>query len=157
MRLDYMSVAVPSSDGGGLASVRRAAPLVRPRPANRTPGPAGQNLLVDGLLDTGADKSAVPIWLLEELGTPIDKRTRRKVYSASGPFWAYTAKLGMEIQCNGQWFDIGVSDVLVPDTPWSLDPLLRRPILLGLKGFFNKARMYIDHTREEFWLEPPTG
>ena len=97
------------------------------------------------------------MWLLQQMGIPIDKSTRRKIYSVSGQLWAYGAKLGMEIQCNGPWLDIGVVDVLVPDTPWSRDPSVPRPLLLGLNGFFDRARMYIDHSREEFWLELPAG
>ena len=97
------------------------------------------------------------MWLLQRLGVPIDRGTRRKVYSVSGPLWAYGARLGMEIQCNGPRLDIGEVDVLVPDTPWSRDPSFPRPLLLGLNGFFDRSRMYIDHSREEFWLELPAG
>ena len=113
--------------------------------------------MVSGQLDTGTDLSAVPMWMLEELGIPLDKKTRRQIYSVSGKLWAYGARLGMAIRCGGTWLDLGAADVLVPDTPWSRDPRVRRPILLGLVGFFDRVRMYIDHSRKEFWLELPTG
>ena len=58
----------------------------------------------------------------------------------------------MEIQCGGSWLDIGEADVIVPDTPWSRDPNARRPILLGLNGFFDRVRMCIDHLNEAFWI-----
>ena len=157
MRFDYLDVSVPSLKGTGLAAARRPALLVRPRPAGSAPGLPEHDLLADGLLDTGADASAVPMWLLQQMGIPIDKRTRRRIYSVSGPPWAYGARLGMEIQCNGPRPGIGAVDVLVPDTPWSRDPSFPRPLLLGLNGFFDRSRMYIDHSREEFWLELPAA
>ena len=97
------------------------------------------------------------MWMLCQLGIPIDEGTRQMIYSASGTFWAYRARLGMEILCGSSWIDIGVANVLVPDTQWSRDPAARRPILLGLDGFFDKTRMFIDHSREVFWLELPTA
>lgn len=157
MRFEYMNVTVPSSGGTGLTSVRRPALVVIPRPANSAPGLTGHGFVADGLLDTGADRPAMPMWLLQQQGIPIYKDTRRIIYSASGPFWAYSAKVGMEIQIHDAWFDIGVSDVLVPDTQWSRDPSARRPLLLGLDGFFDRVDMYINHSREEFWLRLPTA
>ena len=148
---------MPSPKGAGLVSARRPALLVRPRHPDSAPGADEHDDRVDGLLDTGADVPAVPMWLLEQLGIPIDGGARCMIYSASGPLWAHGAKMGMEIQCNGPWLDIGAVNVIVPDTPWSRDPSVRRPILLGLNGFFDRVRMYIDHSREEFWLELPTG
>ena len=90
--------------------------------------------------------------MLEELGIPLDKKARRQIYTVSGKLWAYGARLGMEIRCGGTWLDIGEAEVLVPDTPWSRDPRVRRPILLGLDGFFDRVRMCIDHSSETFWI-----
>ena len=138
-----------------MASARLPALLVRLRPAGRAPGLPEHDLLVEGQLDTGAYVSAVHIWLLRRSGILIDESTRHMVYGASGPFWAYSAKIGIEIMCDRTWVDIGVANVLVPDTPWSRDPNIRRPILLGLGGFFDRVQMCIDHSREEFWLRLP--
>ena len=99
----------------------------------------------------------MPIWLLRRLGIPLDKKTRRQIYSVSGKLWAYGATVGMEILCGGSWLDLGAADVLVPDTLRSRNPRVRSPLLLGLNGFFDRVRMYIDHPRKEFWLELPTG
>ena len=151
------SVSAPSVKGDSLASARQPALAVRTRPADAAPGQGKRAFRADGRLDTGADASAVPMWLLQRLGVPIDRGTRRKVYSALGPLWAHGARLGMEIQCNGPRPGIGAVDVLVPDTPWSRDPSFPRPLLLGLNGFFDRSRMYIDHSREEFWLELPAA
>ena len=156
-RFDYMNVTVPSAGSTGLALVRKPALLVRPRTPNSDPGLAGPDILADAVLDTGADAPAAPFWLFQELGIPIDEGTRRKMHSASGQFWAYAAQLGMEILCGRSWIDIGVANVLVPDTKWSRDPSARRPLLLGLDGFFDRVNMYINHSREEFWLELPVA
>ena len=156
-RFKYLSVSVPSLGSGASAAVQLPALAVRLRPPNNAPGPTWCVARARGQLDTGAAASAVPIWLLRRLGIPLDKKTRRQIYSVSGKLWAYGARVGMEILCGGSWLDLGESDVLVPDTPWSRDPRVRRPLLLGLNGFFDKVRMYIDHSRGEFWLELPTG
>lgn len=55
----------------------------------------------NGILDTGADASVMPMWLLRRAGIPLDKKTRREVYSVSGPLAAHSAKVGTEIECNG--------------------------------------------------------
>ena len=156
-RFNYLSVSVPSLGSGIPAAARLPALAVRTRHPNNPPGPATHTFRADGQLDTGASASAVPMWMLRRLGIPLDKKTRRQIYSVSGKLWAYGARVGMEILCGGSWLDLGTADVLVPDTPWSRDPAVRRPLLLGLGGFFDKVRMYIDHSRGEFWLELPTG
>lgn len=110
-----------------------------------------------GLLDTGAKVSAVPIWLLQRQGVPLDEGTRRIICGISGPLWAYSAGVGMGILCRGSWLDIGMSDVLVPDTPWSRDPSAHYPPLLGLNGFFGRVRMCIDHSTKAFWIGLPAA
>ena len=138
-------------------TARLPALLIRPRLASAPPGPGEHDARLRGQLDTGAKMSALPMWLLWQMGVPIDKCTRTMIYGVSGPLWAYIAKVGMEILYRGSWLDIGVSNVFVPDTPWSRDPTASYPILLGLNGFFNKVRVCIDHSQEEFWLELPRG
>lgn len=108
-----------------------------------------------GILDTGADTSVMPMWLLRRLGIQLDKKTRREVYSVSGPLWSYGAKVGLEIECGGRWLDIGVAEVNFPDAPWSRNHLYVRPFLLGLDGFFNNIHMCIDHSKKEFWISVP--
>ena len=155
MRFDYLNVPVPSLDGAGLASARLPALSVRTRPANAPPGPGRYTFRARGQLDTGAQTSAAPIWLIRQMCIPIDERSRRRIYGVAGILWAYGARIGIEILCNSTWLDLGVANVLVPDTPWSRDPTIRRPLLLGLDGFFDRVGMYIAHSREEFWLGLP--
>ena len=79
-----MNVRVPSLDGAGLATVRRAALEVRLRPPGSAPGQSEHSYRADGQLDAGADVSTAPMWLLQELGVPIDRGTRRKIYGVTG-------------------------------------------------------------------------
>ena len=97
----------------------------------------------------------MPMWLLRRAGIPLGEKTRREVYSVSGPLEAYGPKVGTGIECGGTWLDIGVSKVFVPDTPWSLDPRIVRPLLLGLDGFFDRHHMCIDHSKKEFRVRVP--
>ena len=106
----------------------------------------------NGLLDTGADMSVVPLWLLWQLGIAVNEESRLTAYSVSGQLAAYRAEVGLEIRYGNRWLDIGVVKVLAPDTPWSRDPAIHRPFLLGLRGFFDKFGVCVDHCREEFWL-----
>lgn len=152
IRSECLSVPVPSLEGDSTATARLPALMIRPRPAGTLPGPPKHVIQALGQLDTGATSSAVPIWLLRRLGIPLDKKTLRQIYTVSGKLWAYSVRLGMEIQCGGPWFDIGEADVLAPDTPRSRDPAARYPILLGLSGFFDRVRMCIDHSSETFWI-----
>ena len=98
-----------------------------------------------GVLDTGADAPVMPMWSLRRLGIPLDKKSKRGVYGVSGPFWSYNAKVGLEIECDGRWFNVGTAKVYVPDTPWSRNPHVALPLLLGLNGVFDRIHMCIDH------------
>lgn len=155
-RFDYMNIPVPSL-GGAPATARLPALLVRPRLASAPPGPGKYDARLRGQLDTGAKASALPMWLLWQMGVPIDKGTRTMIYGVSGTLWAYIARVGMEILYRDSWLDTGVSNFLVPDTPWPRDTAASHPILLGLSGFFDRVRVCIDRSREEFWLELPAG
>lgn len=108
-----------------------------------------------GVLDTGADTSVMPMWLLRRLGIQLGKKTRREVYSASGPLWSYGAKVGLEIECGCRLLGIGVAKVNFPDAPWPRNRLYVRPLLLGLDGFFNNIHTCIDHSKKEFWISVP--
>ena len=114
----YPFVRLPAK-GGKVRQARRPALRVRARPPSSPAGSDDRHTIeYNGILDTGADASVMPMWLLRRTGIPLDKKTRREVYSVSGPLAAYSAKVGTEIECNGTWLDIGVSEVFVPDTPW---------------------------------------
>ena len=156
MRIPYPRVQVPTKDGK-VEAVRRPALQVRIRHPSRPAGAGGHMNHDDGLLDTGADRPAIPMWALRLLGIPLDEGTRRVAYSVSGPLWSYHAKVGLEINCHGRWYDICVAEVIVPDTPWSRDRNVRRPLLLGLDGFFDRVLLHLDHSRKEFWIGMPGG
>ena len=155
-RFAYPPVQVPAK-GGSIATVRRPALAVRIRHPDHAPGKEGIAIRSDGWMDTGADASVMPMWLLRQVGISIDEGTRREVYSVSGTLWSYGANVGIEVRHGGSWIDIGVSEVYVPDTAWSRDPGIRRPLLLGLSGFFDRLCMCIDHSQKEFWIRVQEG
>lgn len=104
------------------------------------------------MLDTGASASSVPLWSLDQMGITADKKSRQMVFGAGGPFPAYVAKIGLEIEHDEKWLDIGVVSALVPDTKWSADPRYQLPFLLGRCGFFDKFDMYVSETQRAVWL-----
>lgn len=98
----------------------------------------------DGVIDTGASVSALPLWAVWHMGIVVGEESAKPAFSASGKFIAYSTRVGMEAMYDGNWVDIGVIDVLAPDTPLSRDPSANLPFLLGRNGFFNKFNMCID-------------
>ena len=92
-RFEYPRVQVPAK-GGGIATVRRPALAARARHPDRAPGEAEISIRADAWLDTGADASVMPMWLVQQAGIPIDKGAKRKAYSVSGTLWAYGARAG---------------------------------------------------------------
>ena len=109
------------------------------------------------VLDTGATVSSVPMWLLEQLGISVDEGSRRTVFGAGGDFDAHAVKVGVEIDHNNGWFDIGVVDALAPDTPQSRDPKFRLPFLLGRRGFFDRFDTCFSESERAVWLRRVGG
>ena len=123
---------------GKIGSPRANLPalFIRMHPFDVSPTDAsGLAVRVRALLDTGASVSSVPMWLLYRMGASVDKGSRYEVFGASGGFYAYKAKIGVEIEHNEGWLDIGVISVIVPDTEWSRNPRFRLPFLLGRGAF----------------------
>ena len=155
-RVEYTSMEVPRRIG----SPRAIMPVlfIRMRPFDVDPADAGSlAVLAKALLDTGASVSSVPMWLLYKMGAVVDKGSRHEVFGASGSFYAYKAKIGVEIEHNEGWLDIGVINVVVPDTEWSRDPEFHLPLLLGRRGFFNKFDMCISESQKAVWLRKIGG
>ena len=65
------------------------------------------------------------------MGITADKGSWQMVLGAGGPFPAYVVKIGLEIEHDEEWLDIGVVSALVPDTKWSADPKFQIPFLSG--------------------------
>ena len=109
------------------------------------------------VLDTGATVSSVPMWLLEQLGISVDEGSRRTVFGAGGDFDAHAVKVGVEIDHNNGWFDIGVVDALAPDPTQSRDPKFRLPFLLGRRGFFDRFDTCFSESERAVWLRRVGG
>lgn len=106
----------------------------------------------NALLDTGAQKSAVPLWALDAIGMIPKDGTKSRVMSAAGWVDAYAATVGMEIQYGGKWFDMGAVGAFSLNTEWSRSPDMRVPFLLGRTGFFDRFEMRINELERAAWL-----
>ena len=148
----HIPVAVPAKDGG-FRRVDRAAVGVLARRGDRASHSTGAPVFQgSGILDSGASMSAVPLWLVCKLGIPVDRESKRTMYSASDRFEAFEVDIGMDMRYGGRWLDMGAIRVVVPDTARSRDQGFQCPILLGLDGFFDRFEVYISHAKKRFWL-----
>lgn len=148
----YLPVEVPA-EGGGRKTVMLPALRVRARAHDRMPwATSTTKVYAVGVIDSGAFKTAVPVWVLGRLGIAADEKTKVSIYGASGHLQAYTARIGMDIRHNGRWQDLGAVDVIAPDTEGSRIPGSGYPIFLGLDGFFDRLGVCIDHARKTFQL-----
>ena len=155
-RFGYISVGAPT-EGRKRSAIGPALPI-RVRPPGTAPSsPDIRAVRADGVLDTGATVSFVPLWSLRRLGITADKGSRQMVLGAGGPFPAYVAKIGLEFRHRNRWLDIGVVSALAPDTKWSADPKFQIPFLLGRRGFFDKFDMCISEAQRAVWLRKIGG
>ena len=140
---------------GGAGSSRSLMPalFIRIRPLG-VDLPCSDDLVVKAtaVLDTGASVSSIPMWSLDQLGIAVDKGTRRMAFGVQGDFQAYGTRIGIEIEHDMGWLDIGVVDALVPDTARSRDPDFHLPFLLGRRGFFDKFDTCISESQQVVWL-----
>ena len=155
-RFDYTGVQVPT-EGKKRSAIGPALPIRVRRPDASPSSPGIHAVRADGVLDTGATVSFVPLWSLEQMDITADKGSRRMVLGAGGPFPAYVAKIGLEIEHDEEWLDIGVVSALVPDTKWSADPKFHIPFLLGRRGFFDRFDMCISEAQRAVWLRRTGG
>lgn len=149
---DYLPVAVQAR-GGGRKPVMLPAIRVRARPHGRMPWGTGvAKVHTVGMIDSGASATTIPAWMLDRLGIAADEGSRVPAYSASGHLSAHVARIGMDIRHNGRWHDLGVVDVLAPDTAESRNPDSGLPILLGRDGFFDRLGVCLDHAGKTFQI-----
>lgn len=150
-RVEYISARVPGEAGKSSGTV--PALPIRVRPPDASPSSSSNRTVrAEGLLDTGASVSSVPLWSLEQMGITADKGSRQMVFGAGGPFPAYVVKMGLEIEHNEEWLDTGIVSALAPDTKWSADPKYQLPFLLGRRGFFDRFDMCVSETQKAVWL-----
>ena len=147
---------LPAEAGSATADV--PALLVRIRPLGvDLPCPDDLVFRATAVLDTGAAVSSIPMWSLRRLGTAPDEGTRQAAFGAQGGFQACGTRIGMEIEHDRSWLDIGVMDAPVPDTARPRDPEFRLPFLLGRRGFFDKFDMRISESQQAVWSAGSAG
>lgn len=155
-RVGYTDMEVPGKIGSPRANL--PALFIRMRPFDVNPaGASGRDVRTKALLDTGASVSLAPMWSIYQMGVTLDKGSRHEVFGPSGSFYVYDTEIGVEIDDNEGWLDIGVISAVVPDTEWSRDPKFRLPFLLGRQGFFDKFDMCISESQKAVWLRKIGG
>ena len=155
-RFGYISMQAPAEDGKRCATGPALPIRVRP-PGTSPSSPSIHMVRADGVLDTGATVSSVPLWSLRRLGITTDEGSRQMVLGAGGPFPAYVVKIGLEFRHCKRWLDIGDVSAFAPDTKWSADPKYQIPFLLGRRGFFDGFDMCISETQRAVWLRKIGG
>ena len=154
VRVDYMSARSRPDDAGNTTP----APIVLINVRNPSAAGGGKEVMrARGVMDTGANVSAVPMWAARRLGIALNKESKQPAFGASGTFEAYRVKIGVEAKLGGRWVDIGTVEALVPDTGPSRDPSSRVPFLLGRFGFFDKYRACFDEAEKVAWLRRVGG
>ena len=155
-RIAYADMPLPTVSGFRTAYM--PALLIRARPFDAgLPCPDYRTIKTMAVLDTGATVSSAPMWMLEQMRIPVDEGSRRTVFGAGGDFDAYGTQIGIEIEHDGGWLDIGIIDALAPDTARSRDPEFNLPFLLGRRGFFDRFDAYFSESREAVWLRMAGG
>lgn len=154
-RVDYLPVSQPGSGKQSDPVLIPALPIMV-----RNPVPSASatvRVTADGMLDTGAAVPAIPLWAILHMGIAVDDKATKPAFGVSEKFIAYRTKVGVEVMYDGNWVDIGVIDVLAPDTPSSRDPTANTPFLLGRNGFFDKFNMCIDEPNKAVWIRRAAG
>ena len=155
-RIAYANMRVPALSGSSTAYM--PALFIRVRPFGAVlPYPDDLMVKTTAILDTGATVSSSPMWLLGRLGIPVEAGSRRTVFGAGGDFDAYSLKVGIEIEHDMGWLDIGAVDVLAPDTARSRDPEFHLPFLLGRRGFFDRFDACFSESQRAVWLRRAGG
>ena len=154
IRVDYMSARSKPGD----ADPATLAPMILINVRSPRAAAGGKEVMrARGVMDTGANVSAVPMWAARRLGIALNKESRQPAFGASGTFEAYRVKINVEAKLGGRWVDIGIVAALVPDTEPSRDPASRVPFLLGRIGFFDKYSACFDEAEKVAWLRRVGG
>jgi hypothetical protein len=115
-------------------------PVVAVKVTNRK-GPV--ELPTFAVVDSGADCSAIPTKVAEELGVSIERDCSKKTgMSAAGDSPQYIYSPGFEAEVLGRRFEL---EAVFMDTP---------VMLLGQGDFFSQFRASFDWQAQTFTLEP---
>lgn len=158
MRLAYRTIYI--NDSGQRGTITTNVPILMIRA--RVAGPQAQTgpnheIINQGMIDTGAVTSMIPLWAANRLRLSLDEGSKRRMVSVSGWFDAYQTVIGLDVSYNGKWVEVGDIDTVVPDTKMSRDPAHRQPFLLGRGGFLEKFQMFMDEAEKEVWLRKRVG
>ena len=58
---------------------------------------AAVRIRADGVIDTGASVSSLPLWAVWHMGIVVGEESAKLAFGASGKFTAYSTRVGMEV------------------------------------------------------------
>ena len=158
MRFEYRTIHITSGSRRPTIAARVPALTIRAREAGAHAqmghGPAIKS---QGVLDTGAITSTMPLWATNELRMRLGGGSKRRMASASGWFDAYQTAVELDISHGGKWLDVGTVHRVVPDTEMSRDPAQHQPFLLGRGDFLEKFQMVVNEAKGVVWLHKCNG
>ena len=115
------------------------------KPANATANPEFRTF---GLVDSGADVSFIPRGIAKILCLDLDNATIKATESASGEFKTYRTSMYLEIIYKKHRVDVGVVNVVVPQTDHTTKDL-ERQILIGRRDFFDKYKITFNEADKQ--------
>lgn len=104
----------------------------------------GRRRALPALADSGADDSALPLWLARRLNVPFDIRRPRIGSGAGGAYAAYEAQTDVTLET-----ELGFVTLVRP----SINPHLPFA-LLGRRDFFAAYRVCFDQSRLRLEVTP---
>jgi hypothetical protein len=97
-----------------------------------------KSVVFDGLIDSGADESTFPGWILKALGKNIHQGRQRIFKGIGGSVLAYSHKTYLQVDCHKILIDAYYSHEW-DDMPFGL---------LGQASFFSHLRVAFDYRRK---------
>ena len=144
IRSDYMEMQLPTADGSVAQAPAPAVPIRLQNPMAATLPDAPNVVRGRGMIATGAARSCVPMWAVQELGIVPSDEDKEHASGAGGRVDAYRVRVRIEAWIGGRWLDMGVVTALSPDTEWSRRGGGSPPFLLGRDGFLDKFSVWFD-------------
>ena len=95
------------------------------------------------LVDSGADGSALPLWVAHELRAPFDRTRQRRAWGAGGSFIEHEADGDVVLRS-----ELGPITLIRPSINAAL-PF----VLLGRRDFFDGRRVCFDQRAERLEIE----
>lgn len=95
-RADCLPVLQPGAEKRDDSAMIPALPIMVRNPAAPASA-AAVRIRADGVIDTGASVSSLPLWAVWHMGIVVGEESAKLAFGASGKFTAYSTRVGMEV------------------------------------------------------------